>query len=52
MSEKQLTPVDRRIEKALAMRAEGRSWRYCARVLGVDSSNLIKHLKAHRRRAS
>ena len=45
MTEKQLTTVDRRVEKALEMRALDMPWRTIAKKLGVDRSNLIKQVK-------
>ena len=40
-----LTAVDQRVEKALALRAEGKSWRACARELKTDPGNLIRAVK-------
>ena len=45
MDESALTPVDKRVEKALALRAEGKSWRACARELKTDPGNLIRAVK-------
>ncbi len=38
MSDKQLPAVDRRVEKAIEMRARGRSWRECGQTLGCSGS--------------
>ena len=37
-----LTPVDERVEKALALRAEGKSWRACALELKCDHRGLMR----------
>jgi hypothetical protein len=37
-----LTEVDHRVEKALRLRAEGRSWREIGKELGCDSGNLYR----------
>ena len=42
MPESALTPVDERVEKALQLRAQGKSWRACARALGCDHRGLMR----------
>jgi hypothetical protein len=37
-----LTEVDHRVEKALRLRAEGRSWREIGKELDCDSGNLYR----------
>ena len=42
MDESALTPIDKRVEKALELHAKGLSWRACARKLGTDHRNLMR----------
>ncbi len=44
--ESALTPVDKRVEKALELRALGKSWAGIGRELGCDPRNLRKAMKS------
>ncbi len=46
MDESALTVVDKRVEKALELRAQGKSWAGIGRELGCDPRNLRKAVKS------
>ena len=46
MSDKRLTTVDHRVEKAIKLRAQGMSWRGIAKTLGCDHRGIMRAVKS------